>query len=220
MKIVHKALGWFLGITVAFIPLSYVYHVIREVQVSWGIYQVEAHSVDDYLSFHLQVPKNFSVSLEQQDYKHTRAQEICRMATDSGIGQYCHELIAHLSRECGSMTEYCDWTLGKASNDHGWAIGLAQWHIWYRYHDWAVQNHFTYTYKPAKVAAMRDKFFQDFPEMRDWRGQARKYIAEMAGCTSDGYSIWHCIDTWNANPAYLSQVRGQLKLASKLLSPL
>ncbi len=220
--LLHKIL-WFL-------LRPFFYGVLVVGLLYWPVYwarqslgfspQAHARSIDDYLSFNLRGPfPSISIPLET-DYKKLRAREICQMATDTGIGDYCHEMIAHLLRECGSMTEYCDWSPGKSSNDHGWAIGLAQWHIWYRYRDWAVRNHFAYTYTPAKVAAMREQFFHDFPEMNDWRGQARKYIAEMAGCTGDGHTIWHCIDTWNANPAYLSQVKGQLANAKSILSPL
>lgn len=146
-------------------------------------------------------------------------------------------LLAHLLRECGQLSEYCGWTKGKESNDGGWAIGMAQWHLCYREWDWLKENGWAYYDSTGRkqcrwnidIEKVRNKFFAEHPEMKEWRNQVKRYIREIKGY-ADG-KIEHfgesdanyrqayidAVDVWNANPKYLGQVRGQITVAKKVL---
>jgi hypothetical protein len=69
---------------------------------------------------------------------------------------------------------------------------------------------------PKKAAIIRDKFFKDHPEMKDWRGQVKKYLGEMRECT-EKRTLSSCIDSWNAHPAYMSRVYSKVAVAKSLL---
>ena len=117
------------------------------------------------------------------------------------------------------MSEYCDWQPGKLSNDSGWAWGMAQWHFFYRYRGWMHQNGFTYRPNdPWYAEKVRAKFVQDFPEMTDWRFQLRKYLSEIQEKTGSLGSVKAAIDSWNADPAYMSRVSSNVSKAKELLS--
>jgi len=79
------------------------------------------------------------------------------------------------------------------------------------------ENHFGCPHgNPAKAAPIRDKFFKDFPEMKDWRKQAERYIREMKDCTVSK-KLRQCIDNWNASPDYMTRVKSKVALAKTLL---
>ena len=169
------------------------------------------------------------------DYKATRAKEICEMAKEYGLQEHCNMLIAHLYHECNAMTETCSWTPGSSRNDYGYAIGMAQWHVCWREYEWAhkkrpgLPNGYCWKTKTGmahdikNAEKMRAEFFRDFPEMLDWRFQARRYlheISEKAKPKITAYSVRRAIDSWNSNPAYMSMVTASLPKAKQLLSPL
>jgi hypothetical protein len=155
------------------------------------------------------------------EYIVIRSREICDMASSYRTGKgdtladHCDLLIGHLLKECSSMSETCDWhPTGprRNTNDKGWAIGLAQWHLVWQYPDWLKQNGFAY--RPgdyAYTARVREKFFADHPELKDWRGQVRKYLADIqakiAGHAETRKAVLAAIDSWNADPGYVPAVR-------------
>jgi hypothetical protein len=142
---------------------------------------------------------------------------------------YRELLIAHLLRECGSMSEFCDWMPGKATNDHGFAFGIAQWHICYREYDWAHAprpdrpNGYCWKvngkmqYRFADAPRMRDEYFASHPEMTDWRGQAKRYLAEIRDNLPRYGSVDAVIDSWNAGDSYMANVYAKKDDARKLL---
>lgn len=140
------------------------------------------------------------------------------MAKESGFSDSdCVMMIAHLYHECGSMDEYCGWTEGSYRSDAGLAFGIAQWHLCYRESAWMKENKFGCPHGNAKKAGpIRDKFFNDHPEMRDWRKQAERYLREMKSCT-EKKKIRQCIDGWNAHPDYMVKVTARVSMAKKLL---
>lgn len=164
----------------------------------------------------------------KSDYKTARAQEIATMAKDYGLYEHRVLLIAHLLRECGSMTEFCDWTRGKASNDGGWAFGIAQWHLCYREWDWLHSKGWAYYDNAGRkqcrwnvdISKVRDLYFAEHPEMTDWRKQATRYLTEIKDLVDRGHSMASAIDTWNSNPAYMKHVYAQQQLAASLLTSL
>ena len=141
------------------------------------------------------------------------------MAKEAGFSQNdCTLMIAHQQSECGSMDEFCGWTEGSYRSDAGLAIGLFQFHLCYRYSGWMEENHFGCPHgNPRKAAKIRDKFFQDFPEMKTWRGQVTKYLSEMKVCT-EKKTLKQCIRRWNAHPDYMTRVYGKMTLARSLLA--
>lgn len=161
----------------------------------------------------------FDFTPEELSYKQLRAREICSMAKESGFSDKdCIMMIAHLQTECGSMDEYCGWIEGSYRSDAGLAFGIAQWHLCYREAGWMKENKFGCPHgNPRKAGVIRDKFFSDHPDMRDWRKQAERYIREMQACT-ETKRLRQCVDSWNANPAYMSRVDSKVPLAKQLLS--
>jgi hypothetical protein len=148
------------------------------------------------------------------------------MAKDYGLYDHRVLLIAHLLRECGSMTEFCDWKPGKATNDDGWAFGIAQWHLCYREWDWLYSKGWAY-YDSAGVkqcrwnvdiTKVRDAYFSEHPEMTDWRKQAERYLREISGGITRYGTVTAVVDSWNSNPAYMKHVYAQKPLAHSLLS--
>jgi hypothetical protein len=130
----------------------------------------------------------------------------------------CDLMIAHLYHECGSMTEDCGWVAGSMRSDAGLAIGIAQWHLCFREAPWMRLNKFRCPHgNPKKAAPIREKFFKDFPEMLDWRYQAKRYLNEIKNCTNKK-KLKTCIDSWNASPAYMSYVIGKVPMAKRLLN--
>lgn len=173
-----------------------------------------------HLTFAPETPE-VEIVIQPLSYKQLRSREICDMSTEYGLHDFCPLLIAHLTTECGSMDEYCGWTPGSYRSDAGLAIGIAQFHLCYRYTDWMKENHFGCPHgNPKKAGPIRDKFFQDFPEMKDWRGQARKYLGEIqakAGSNPTEWSVRRAIDTWNAAPDYMARIDANLHKAATLL---
>jgi hypothetical protein len=157
-----------------------------------------------------------------------RAKEIAALAEKNGLKDSKELMVAHLLRECGSMTEECGWKPGKKSNDGGWAIGIAQWHLCYREWDWLYTKGWAYYdsrgIKQCRwnvdIKKVRAEFFKDRPEMKTWQTQKERYITEIRDCKAKGKTVTACIDSWNANPAYMSHVRAQLPNARKLLTTL
>jgi hypothetical protein len=160
------------------------------------------------------------------DYKAVRAKELKAMAKEYGLEQHAELLVAHLLRECGSMTEFCDWKPGKKSNDNGWAFGVAQWHLCYREWDWLKANDWAYYDAAGRkqcrwnidITKVRAKYFKEHPAMTTWQGQAKRYLTEMRDNVPKKGSVTAVIDSWNANPAYMGHVRAQLPNARFLLS--
>lgn len=161
---------------------------------------------------------SFDFTHEELSYKQLRAREICAMAKEQGFSDNdCIIMIAHLQTECGSMDEYCGWTEGSYRSDAGLAFGIAQWHLCYREADWMRKNKFGCPHgNPKKAAKIRDKFFADNPDMKDWRKQAERYIREMKTCTANK-KLRQCIDNWNAHPDYMKRVNAKVAMAKSLL---
>lgn len=137
------------------------------------------------------------------------------MSKDYGLYDHRTLLIAHLLRECGSMTEFCGWSPGKASNDHGWAFGIAQWHLAYREAPWLKSRGFT---TRSNISKVREAYFADHPDMKDWRNQAKRYLREIQAATERLGSVEAAVDSWNANPSYMTHVRQNVAQAKQLLS--
>ena len=158
------------------------------------------------------------LDMTQLSYKELRSREICEMAKAEGFtDKNCVMMIAHLTTECGSMDEYCGWTAGSYRSDAGLAFGLAQWHLCYREAPWMKENKFGCPHgSPKKAGKIRDKFFQDHPDMKDWREQAKRYIREMKSCT-ERKTLRQCIDSWNAHPDYMKRVDSKVSMAKQLL---
>lgn len=161
--------------------------------------------------------------IEVLDYKELRSREICSMAKAEGLNN-CELMIAHLVSECGSMDEYCSWQKGSTKSDYGYAIGIAQWHVCWRHFDWANKHGYCWKDKDGRMhhgisnaPKMRDHFFNDFPEMRDWRFQAKRYIGEIRSCMDEFRTLDFCIDTWNSDPSYMKRVYSKLHVAQSLL---
>ncbi len=120
------------------------------------------------------------------------------------------------------MTEFCDWKPGKKSNDHGWAFGVAQWHLCYREQPWLLENKLVKVVHGRCVAlvpitTIRDKFFASHPEMTTWQGQAKRYLTEIRDC-SQKKTVTACVDSWNAGPTYMNDVYAMKPLARSLLA--
>ena len=180
---------------------------------------------DGRYTFGFEIPDGLRISFIQPEkgYKTIRLWEITHLMPEYGLGATDAErdlLLAHLLRECGSLSEECGWEPGSDSNDSGWAIGMAQWHLWYRENDLARAQGCRYTSPrvwQCDIPKLRAAFFSAHPEMKDWRGQVARYLTEIRDCTKDR-SLVSCIDSWNAHPAYMSQVRAQIPEARRLLS--
>lgn len=166
-----------------------------------------------------------SLPFEQLSYKELRSREICEMARAEGFtDNNCVTMISHLITECGSMTEFCDWEIGSSRSDNGWAFGIAQWHLCYREWDWLYSKGWAYYATDGSkqcrwktpVTKMRDAYFSEHPDMMDWRGQAKRYIREMDGCTRTEL-LRFCIDKWNAHPDYMKRVDSKVSMAKALL---
>lgn len=158
------------------------------------------------------------LDMTQLSYKELRSREICEMAKTEGFtDKNCVMMIAHLQTECGSMDEYCGWTKGSYRSDAGLAFGIAQWHLCYREAEWMKENKFGCPHgNPKKAGVIRDKFFADHPDMKDWRKQAERYIREMKSCTATK-QLRQCIDNWNAHPSYMKRVDSKVSMAKELL---
>lgn len=145
---------------------------------------------------------------------------------DYGLYEHRTLLIAHLLRECGAMTEFCNWTKGKKSNDKGWAFGIAQWHLCYREWDWLYSKGWAYYDKNgvkqcrwnADINKIRETYFAEHPEMTDWRKQAQRYLTEIRDNIPRYGSVDAVVDSWNSNPAYMGHVRQNIAQAKRLLS--
>ena len=129
-------------------------------------------------------------------------------------------LIAHLFKECPAMTHDCAYRQGESRNDYGLAIGMAQWHMWYRYNDWMRDNGFQYTHNSGRVAQIRDQFYKDHPDMKDWRHQTRKYLKEMSDRLVTQGNIDSAIMSWNPNAGYpyLVAVHNQVPIVQSNLN--
>lgn len=187
-----------------------------------GLAFCEALFAQEYLTFSPEI-RPISVEFRQLSYKELRSREICDMAKAEGFSDAdCTLMIAHLYKECGSMSETCNWKAGSQSNDYGYAIGIAQWHVCWQYPDWAIKNGYCWRTNTggmghgiSNAEKMREHFFRDFPEMTDWRGQARKYIAQMKTCDT----VKVCVLRWNARRyEYLSEVVALKPVAQNLLN--
>lgn len=178
----------------------------------------------EYLTFAPKVHA-INVQFEVLSYKEIRSREICTMAKEAGFSDKdCTLMIAHLYQENGSMSEDGGWKKGDKSNDYGYAIGIAQWHVCWRHTEWAIKNGYCWKTKGggmahgiSNAAKMREHYFKDFPDMLDWRNQAARYIREMKDCTAQK-SLYACVDGWNSNPQYMTFVYGKLSTARSLLA--
>lgn len=145
-----------------------------------------------------------------EDYKTTRLKEIRDIIYTEYPDLFIHneKLMAHLFQECPVMTWDCAYKKGQARNDHGWSVGMAQWHIYWRHNEWVKENGYYYTHSKDYVANMRSNFFEDHPEMKDWRYQVRRYLTEMRDRIKSEGSIDGAILSWNrgAGWAYVSKV--------------
>lgn len=183
---------------------------------------------DGRLTFGVEVPDTLRITLptqkSQKEYKTIRLWEITHMMPEYGLGSTDAErdlLLAHLLRECGSLSEECGWEPGSATNDNGWAIGTAQWHLWYRENDLARSQGCWYKNPrvwKCDIPKLRAAFFKAHPEMLDWRGQVKRYLSEIRDNLDRYGSVPAVIDSWNAHPSYMSQVRAQIPEARRLLS--
>lgn len=138
-----------------------------------------------------------------EDYKTLRMREWAGIIEDEypSLAPYKITLLAHLAQECGALSEDCGWIVGSPKSDYGWAIGIAQWHIPHRYPDWMKKRGIKYTREPKAVAAMRELFYADHPEMLNHFNQLRKYLGEMQSCYDKRKDIPTCIRRWNPGDA-------------------
>lgn len=138
-----------------------------------------------------------------------------------GLESHKETLIAHLLRECGSVTEYCDWSEGKESNDNGWAVGIAQWHLWYREQEF-VKSQGCWYKNPrvwsCDIPKLRAAYFKAHPEMTDWRHQAHRYLGDMKVALERKGTITGALRTWNSGATYISDVTAKKPMARQLLS--
>lgn len=145
------------------------------------------------------------------------------MAKAQGLGQFCPLLEAQLMKECGTLDAYCHWHAGSPQSDHGWAIGMAQWHLCYQYPDWLTAHGFRCYH--GDISKIRDLFYVENPQMRDWRYQVSKYLGDIRAkmvayrtrnaSSSLRQQLLAAIDSWNANPSYVPSI---LKIAENLPS--
>lgn len=161
---------------------------------------------------------SFDFTSESISYKELRSREICEMAKAEGFtDKDCVTMIAHLLTECGSMDEYCGWTPGSMRSDAGLAFGIAQWHLCYREVEFLRKHKFGCPHgNPRKAEKIRNTFFTENPDMKDWRKQAERYIREMKTCT-ETKKLRQCIDNWNAHPSYMKRVDSKVSMAKQFL---
>ena len=194
----------------------------------FGIWMVLIWATNAYaqenLTFFAIVPEvSTDITFEVLSYKELRSREICAMAKAEGFSDKdCILMIAHLYTENGSMSEDGGWKKGSSSNDYGYAIGIAQWHVCWRHPDWSIKHGYCWRTEGGGMAhgisnasKMREHYFQDFPEMKDWRNQAARYIGELK---NSGKPLKKTIDDWNSHPDYMSRVNSKVSVARSLLA--
>src|SRR5207248_436034 len=91
---------------------------------------------------------------------------------------------------------------------------------WYREEAFARSHGCSYrspTDFSCDIPKLRDAWFTSHPELRDWRGQAKRYLTEMRDCTK-GKTLDACIDDWNSHAGYLDAVKALVSQTKTLLA--